>query len=276
MDDSGFLRDLARTAREEEAEEQQRWDRWDRLTDGAVSPEVEAELRALAATSVDGEQAFEAFRPLSPDFRARMVATIGPLVKGDPAPTEVVAPIEEPVLDERPRPITEVKSRRGFTFPSWRLAFAGPGLAGAAVALYLIFWPPAVPPELLVEIQAISTSRGEGAPFVPGGQFKADVWPKKEFSRQLEPKCYLEVAEAVAEKIRAIECAVSKHSDTAWMSIEGSLPEKLPIGSATLWVVLAYPDHQPDADTVGKLDKATQSRWHGWSAQPTPIEIRAP
>lgn len=60
-----------------EAEERDRLDdRWDRLSRGELSPEEEAELRALAETSEEAHQAWEAFRPLGADFHARVVQSI--------------------------------------------------------------------------------------------------------------------------------------------------------------------------------------------------------
>src|SRR4051794_40042585 len=73
-DDDRFLRELAQVANDEKQAEEARLDeRWDRLSAGALSPEEEAALRALTEASEEGGGAYEAFRPLGREFRARVV-----------------------------------------------------------------------------------------------------------------------------------------------------------------------------------------------------------
>jgi hypothetical protein len=75
MSEDRLLHILANMEREEGGGERSRFDeRWDRLAAGTLTPEEEAELRALAATSPEIQEAFEAFRPLGADFQARLVA----------------------------------------------------------------------------------------------------------------------------------------------------------------------------------------------------------
>lgn len=279
MHDSGFLRELARTAREEAAEEQQRWDRWDRLTDGALSPEEEAELRALAATSVEDAQAFEAFRPLDSDFRARMVETIWPLVS--PVPAEVAPPVETPVREERPRPVREETSRRGFTFPWWRPVFVGPGLAAAAAALYLMLRLPPVPPFMIADLKSgVDMERGAGTTEVPallaGEEFTAVAHPARKLPAraEIEPRCY--VLPPPPAEIYTVKCTSKQHPETGAMKINGQLPQNLPTGPATLWIVLANRGDQPKADDVERLPTIGSTRTRNWDAEPIPIEVQAP
>ncbi|HEV2844584.1 MAG TPA: hypothetical protein VG477_07045, partial [Thermoanaerobaculia bacterium] len=63
--------------REKQAEERNRFgERWDRLSSGDLSAEEEAELRVLAETSEEAREAYEAFRPLGPEFHASVAGAI--------------------------------------------------------------------------------------------------------------------------------------------------------------------------------------------------------
>src|SRR5215218_7525825 len=77
MNEDRLLRELGHLAKEEEGAERARLDeRWDRLAAGTLTAEEEAELLALAETSPGAREAYEAFRPLGPEFQARVVKKI--------------------------------------------------------------------------------------------------------------------------------------------------------------------------------------------------------
>src|SRR5215218_8487003 len=77
MSEDRLLRELGHLAKEEEGAEKARLDeRWDRLAAGTLTADEEAELRALAETSPEAGDAWEAFRPLGPEFQARVVEKI--------------------------------------------------------------------------------------------------------------------------------------------------------------------------------------------------------
>ena len=77
MSDELWLRELAQVNREQQEDEQARLDeRWDRLSRGELTPDEEAELRALAETSEEARAAYEAFRPLGPEFHASVVRAV--------------------------------------------------------------------------------------------------------------------------------------------------------------------------------------------------------
>jgi hypothetical protein len=88
MNDDRWLQELAQIKRDQEADERSRLDeRWDLLSSGELSAEEEAELRTLAATSEEAREAYEAFRPLGPEFQARVVeAARAQLVSSIPQP----------------------------------------------------------------------------------------------------------------------------------------------------------------------------------------------
>ncbi len=72
-----LLRELGELARKEAEAEQARLDeRWERLAAGTLTAEEEIELKALAASSPEAREAYEAFRPLSADFQAQVVSAI--------------------------------------------------------------------------------------------------------------------------------------------------------------------------------------------------------
>lgn len=305
MNDSGFLSDLARTAREEEAEERQRWDRWDRLNDGALSPEEEAELKALATGSVEDEMAFEAFRPLDSDFRARMVTKIGPLV---------MPPVEPPVepsfwvkwlravREEISRWLTLLgpdRSASGWdglsngaspamasTFPWRRVGFISSGVAATALFLIMIYWPRPPKPESTeaaldfdVErpVPGETEKRGdEGTTILAaGGTFDTSAAPATPHSVEVEPRCYVK-PKVPPTLLRKADCVASDRKNNGSMKIHGSLPKDLPAGPATLLIVLAASGNQPSADTVEKLPTDHSTKEKTWFAKPQPIEILAP
>src|ERR1700710_1021450 len=85
-----LLRDLGDLARSE-AEEARFDDRWDRLAAGTLTAEEDTELKALAESSPEHREAYEAFRPLGADFQARVLSSIEAERAGEtpqPAPPE--------------------------------------------------------------------------------------------------------------------------------------------------------------------------------------------
>ncbi len=77
MNKDSILSELGALARQEgEAESPLLDERWDRLAAGTLTAEEDAELRALAASSDEAREAYEAFRPLGADFQARVVRAI--------------------------------------------------------------------------------------------------------------------------------------------------------------------------------------------------------
>lgn len=77
MTEDLILRELGYLATEESEAEKARLDeRWDRLAAGALTPEEDAELRALAESSPEAHEIYEAFRPLGAKFQARVVNKI--------------------------------------------------------------------------------------------------------------------------------------------------------------------------------------------------------
>src|SRR5947199_10745972 len=98
MDDR-LLKDLGDLARREDEDERARLDeRWDRLAAGTLTAEEDAELKALAASSPEARETYEAFRPLGADFQARAMSAIN----SERAERAASAPSPRP-WEERPR-----------------------------------------------------------------------------------------------------------------------------------------------------------------------------
>jgi RNA polymerase sigma-70 factor (ECF subfamily) len=76
MNKDSILSELGALARREGEAESPLDERWDRLAAGTLTAEEDAELRALAASSDEAREAYEAFRPLGAAFQARVVSAI--------------------------------------------------------------------------------------------------------------------------------------------------------------------------------------------------------
>lgn len=184
MSEDRLLHDLGHLAREEQGAENARLDeRWDRLSAGTLTPEEEAELRALAATSPEAGEAYEAFRPLGTEFQARVVQSIRD--QGLPTAAEPATVKPPGKLLAWPRHAT-------------RVAGWGAATAAAAATLVVLLRPPApLPGYTLDEITGGSRAmRGEAKEvreFAPGDPFQVVLRPATEVTRarSLEAQCFL-------------------------------------------------------------------------------------
>jgi RNA polymerase sigma-70 factor (ECF subfamily) len=114
MNNDSILSELGALARREREAESPLDERWDRLAAGTLTAEEDAELRALAASSAEAREAYEAFRPLGAAFQARVVRAINAqrtteetvdLVRralaGDPAALNKLVAALTPVIQAR-------------------------------------------------------------------------------------------------------------------------------------------------------------------------------
>jgi hypothetical protein len=151
MDDR-LLRELGELERREGEDERSRFDeRWDRLAAGALTAEEEAELKALAASSPEARETYEAFRPLGADFQARMVAAAAAELA---APTPKAAP---------PEPAARLLPFRRVA----RRIEVGVGVAFAVAAgVFFLVHTPALPPLPSYTVDPLignQTSRGSAS-----------------------------------------------------------------------------------------------------------------
>jgi len=257
MRDEDWIRELANVNRERQGEEQGRLDeRWDRLSGGELSPEEEAELRALAETSEEAREAWEAFRPLGPDFQASVVKA---------AAAELASAPESEPREPHPRllPFRRAASRTK--------VWLGAAAALAAALLLFLRVPASLPPlplytaELSRGDQAL---RGETGPstglpvFSPGSVLTLDATPWQPVTGPVESRGFLADGEDLVPwepktKIEVVNGAVR---------LRGRLGEEilLPSGALTIWVVVSRPGKSPSASELQDVLRARRARRNDW------------
>jgi hypothetical protein len=239
-DDDMWLRELARVAQEEEGAERARLDeRWDRLSAGELSPEEDAELRALAAASEEGREAFEAFRPLGPEFQAGVVRALQAQITESPA--------ESPAAVGKPARILPFRGRAA------RLGVWLPAAAAAvAASLFLLRSPATLPPlpdynlESAAGVQEMRGEVGEEPPvFSAGSPFEIFLRPETAVSGPIAVRLFL----AHGAELRPWPVPGAAISPDGVVSIAGTLGREIRIlpGDWTLRAVVGRPGKLPDA-----------------------------
>ena len=250
MRDDHWLRELAQVNREQRQDEESRLDeRWDRLSRGELSPEEEAELRALAEMSGEARTAYEAFRPLGPEFHA-----------------SVVQAIREQGQD---RPAKLLPFRRRVT--GWAVAALA---AAASVAVLLRPLPPLPaysPPEVS---RGISASRGEEAELpvlAPGDPFRVVVRPQTAVSRasKLDALCVL----ARGRELRSVQIR-NEIDPSGSVKMEGAIGRDLAPGTWTLWAVVGRPGKLPDPAALQTFSPDVPVQQRDWVAVPAHVRIQ--
>jgi len=261
MDDR-MLRELGELARQEEEADQARFDeRWDRLAAGTLTAEEAAELEALAASSPEGGEAYEAFRPLGADFQALMVAK---------ASAELAPPVE-PV--EPPAPVLLFR-RAAARIEVW----LGTAAVLAAGLFFFIGMPAPSLPGYVAELTGgVKTSRGgEAGPpnepqvFVPESLLTLDVQPDHPVvGSRVEPRAFLS-SRTGEEDLRP--WAPQPHFQIAdkggAVRLQGRLGQDLQLspGDWILWTVVAPAGRVPSAREVQDKLRAHRSRRDSWQA----------
>ncbi|MEA2559442.1 MAG: hypothetical protein QOH06_946 [Acidobacteriota bacterium] len=248
MSEDRLLRELGHLAKEEEGAEKARLDeRWDRLAAGTLTTEEEAELRTLAETSPEAREAWEAFRPLGPEFQARVVEKIAKGQGGRLLPFRPTA-----------------------RFAGWATAAA----AAAALAVVLLRPPaplPALPDYQIASISGASSEmRGEQPEdFAPGDRIEVRLRPMT--TSRTEP---LEGSLFLLRKgeLRGLS-AESEIDPGGSVKIKGTLRHDLEPGNWTLWAVIHRPGELP---LPAELFRAAHgnTRSADWIAVSTDILIR--
>jgi hypothetical protein len=268
MSNDPWLRELAQVKRDEEAEERSRLDeRWDRLSAGDLSPEEEAELRALAGTSEEAREAFEAFRPLGPEFHARVVGALTSELK-DSAAAAPVEPRSRSILPFRPfRPSP---ARVG----GWLTA------AAAVAAVLIVFLRPPAPlpdyasPEVLGGTRASRGEEirpGEAPAFEPGDRIQVILRPETAASKagMLSARCVL-----TRDGDARIVDTRTQIDPGGSVKMEGTLGPDLQPGAWTLWAVVGRRGKLPDPADLRALSARAGVRHDDWTALPKEIRIQ--
>jgi hypothetical protein len=254
MKDENWLRELAQVNRERQRSEEDRLDeRWDRLSRGELSPEEDAELRALAETSEEARAAYEAFRPLGPGFHASVVQAVrkqGLAPQAEPAPAKLLP------------------------FRRRSLAWWSAAATAAAASVVLLLRPLAPLPEYSLEVTGgVSASRGEETSealvLAPGDPFTVIVRPATEVSRgsRLETLCIL-----VRDRELRFLRVRSEIDPEGSVRMEGSLGSEIPPGRWTLWAIVGRPGKLPNPVALRSLSPGGRER--DWVAVGTKVTIR--
>ncbi len=264
MSEDRVLRELGHLAKEEGETEKARLDeRWDRLAAGTLTPEEDAELRALAESSPEAREAYEAFRPLGAEFQARVVNEIAGEIEKDKPETE------PPQTRARLLPFRPATLRR----VGWLTT------AAAAAGLFLLLRGPATLPlpEYRAELSGgIKTFRGEGGTsaepqvFAPGDRFQVILRPKTEtLGKGLEVRCFL----LRDRELRHLEVR-SQIDPRGSVKVEGSLARDLWPGIWTLWAVVGRQSELPNAADLRSFAARGTIRQRDWVGVPRKILIQ--
>ncbi len=274
MRDDKLLRQLAQMMEEEAHEAYQRLDaRWDRLSDGTLAPEEEAALRALAETSDEAREAYEAFRPLDADYRARVVRAL----KAERRDAAAHATDSPAVAAEAPRArILPFIRRPGARVGGWLAAAAA--LAAAFFGPYLLhvrMLPPLPAYALLLDggVQELREElpAGETADpvFVPGSRFELILRPETAVSKpsELELRLFLERG----GELRRWQVPAEPDPSGAWRVAVENLA--IAPGEWTLWALLGRPKALPDDDELRSLAGEPAPSTRHWVLLNTTLKI---
>ncbi|HSG40919.1 MAG TPA: hypothetical protein VLE27_14870 [Thermoanaerobaculia bacterium] len=235
-----WIRELADVNREKQAEEHSRLDgRWDRLSGGDLSPEEEAELLALAESSGEGRAAYEAFRPLGPEFHAQVAKTL---------------------RDRGLVPEASTAKRKLLPFRKRTARFAGWGslAAVAAILLVTVLRPPAPLPSYTASLEGgLRTSRGSESgtvgPFVEGSLLTFDAVPDQAVTGPVEARGFA----ACGKELVQIEAEPEVAPTGGNVRLRGYVGKdiRLSPGTCKIWLVVCRPGKLPAVDELrGQLN----------------------
>jgi hypothetical protein len=254
MNQDPLLRELAQVIRDQEDEDRSRLDeRWDRLSSGQLSAEEEAELHALAKSSTEARQAYEAFRPLGPEFQARVVQSIR---------EQSLVPATTPATARPPAKLLPWPSRT-VRWAGWSTA------AAAAAALFLLLRAPATLPPLPVYtadkptggVQVFRGQTDSSRPvFTPGSAVTLVVRPEQSVSGPVEVRAFLARGGELVPWQPEIE--ISNGS----VRLRGELGREIAPGDWRLWVVVGRPGKIPDTGELVDEWRAGRVRNEHWQA----------
>jgi len=265
MSNDLWIRELTQVNRESQEEEHRQLDeRWDRLSGSELSPEEEAELRALAESSEEGREAWEAFRPLGADFQAGVVQAIRE-EQGSLPEVEPVKPLTEPLPFRR----------RTFAPAGW-----GALAAAAAAAVVLLAHPAAPLPDYSLEVSGGSVVwRGKvpeparGPVFAPGDHVTVVLRPATgTLGKGLDAECHL-LRGWDQHRLEVLRTEIDPNRGSVKM--ECSIGRDLPPGTWTLWAIVGR-GRLPTALDLARLPPGVKIRTRNWIGVPAEIRIQPP
>lgn len=267
MSEDRLLKELGHLARREEEAERARLDeRWDRLAAGTLTPEEEAELRALAESSVEAREAYEAFSPLGADFQARVIGAITPELPREPS--------------RKPRSRLLPYRRDPGRLELW----LGAAAAVAAVLVLLVrglLAPPPLPTYTVALSGGAQAFRGEPVPptdlplFVPGSLLTLDVRPEQPVEGPVEVLGFAAPASGTGEILHLPEDRFELAGANA--RFRGTLGREvqLPPGRWRIWIVVGRPGKIPARSELHDMLRARMTRHAGWQAVSTDLRVEA-
>jgi hypothetical protein len=261
----GELGDLAR--RQDEAEQTGLDERWDRLTAGTLTAQEEAELKALAESSPEIRETYEAFRPLGAGFQARMVAAAQAGLASDGPRAETPEP------PPRPLPFPRAAAR----IEVW----LGTAAALAAGLFFLVRGLAPLPPlpgyvaELSVdsrEFRGGEPSPASGTPVAaPGAPLTVRILPDTAVAGEVEAQGFLATAQGDDFRPWPPASGIMVH-EKGVVTLSGPLDKDLRPGPWTIWVVVARPGKLP-GDLPAEL-RAGRTGKADWQAVSRRLEVR--
>jgi hypothetical protein len=270
MNKDQLLGELGGLARQEREAEKARLDeRWDRLAAGTLTPEEEAELKALAESSPEARETYEAFRPLGADFQARMVGAINAERAGD-APQ--VAPSE-------PRSRVLPFRRAVRRIEVWL------GAAVAAVLFFLVRTPAPLQPLPGYEAKLSGGSQefrgGEpglatGMPvFLPGSKLTLRIRPATAVAGRVEAHGFLSPMGGKDLRPWKPEPHIEIEAKGT-ITLKGKLGKDIQRGFWTIWGVVARPGKTPTTRDLQAELRAGRTGNADWQAASTNLQIGNP
>lgn len=252
MNDDPLMRELGRVAAEEEEADRSRYAAWERLSAGELSGEEEAALAKQAETSAEARLAYEAFRPLGPEFEARMVRTL--VAAPDlPAAGGVVTP-----------------AARASTLPRYARRFgwlAAAATIAASLVLLVVTWRASPPlPAYALEISGgLRTTRGAAAGSMPifrrGSEITVVLRPSTQAAGRTEARCCFLVR---GEAWRSWPLAAEQSGQS--FRFTGSLDSGLEAGEWRLWAAVGRPGSLPDEAALPSRLRQGGEQHPGWQA----------
>jgi hypothetical protein len=263
MNEDRLLRDLADQARRESEAEPARLDeRWDRLAAGTLTAGEDAELKALAASSPESREAYEAFRPLGADFQARVLSAIKAKRAGEaprPAPPE-------------PRPRVLPFRRAVRRVEVWLGA-----VAAVAAGLFFLVRGPAPPPlpfyrvDPLIGNQTIRggvSGPGNGTPvFAPRSVLTVVARPPSAVTLPVDAESFL------AQGGELVPWERAERLDGAF-KFSGPL-SRYRSGDWKVWIVVGRPERLPSAHELQTRLRTGRTRTADWQAISRDLKIGA-
>ncbi|HEV7783735.1 MAG TPA: hypothetical protein VGQ28_00275 [Thermoanaerobaculia bacterium] len=270
-----LLRELGDLARSETKAEEARFDeRWDRLAAGTLTAKEEAELKALAESSPEYQEAFDAFRPLGAEFQARVVSAI--------QFKQAERDAEERQRESQKPPPPVLPFRRVI-----RRTEVWVGLAAAVAAgVFFMVWTPAMQPlpEYAASLSGgVQASRG-GEPglaselqvFVPGSPLSITVTPQTSV-QSVEARVFLSSLSRTGDFLPWEPEPVLEITDQGAVRLQGTLGKdiQLPPGGWRIWIVVGRKGRLPSGKELQAQLRRGRGRHADWQAISSELRVKS-